>query len=374
MASFKSRWVLSSPADCERDDLAFFGSTIRVVKRLSLSPLILLVENVTKDEKSIEEAYFSSWEKINLFCSAISLIGYGRSNLLSHVATLSSEYQSMEQFDVLIDNVLLQEKNDCVIVQSDLEAMQKALEGNYADASLCISYSLRARTLEERAVLLHSGCQEMAKVSGVPTIKQKCKTCGTEIDTGRYATNNYIKKLFSDNVREGDAIYKKFDKLRHKVGHGKPLSSLEEILEANSTIALAQGPIMHRLDTLLAFNRNIGKQAVTRLPVAIYSFKVAGSGFEISMKEFNGDWMLSQVHPGPELKYSGYSFEYGIKEPQIFDSKLLDLIFSPPIDDTKASEEALSAESTASQESSRRNAPCLCGSGKRFKHCCGIPA
>ena len=338
MASYKSRWILVVPADCARDELIFFGSTIRVVRRLSVNPLVLLVENTISTEASIEEAFYVSWEKINLFSIACSLIGYGSSKVLSHVATLPSEYENLDNFDVLIPRVIFNERNECVIGQRELEAMQTALQGPYADAVICVSSALRTQSIEEKSTLMHSGCQEIAKVSGVPTIKQKCSSCDKETDTGRPATNNYIRNIFQENIDDGANLYGQFTELRHKIGHGKPISSLKEHLDAKFVIAGAQGAITHHLDRLLNFNRSIGKQAVTGLPFAIYSFSPSNGSYQAGAKSFKGEMTISQVKGNAGIQYQGYTMEYGIRTDYqvVFDPEFLGLIFGPPINDAQA--------------------------------------
>lgn len=326
---YKSRWILLLPCRID-ENLKFLDSTIEVIATLSNSPIVVLTENTFLFEGSIEEAFYLSWEKINLFTISCSYIGYGKSMLLSHVATMPGNFDDLEEFDVLIQKVINKETKSYSITQKDLSPIEDTLNSKFSDALICVASALRANSIEEKSVLMHSGCQVMATSVGVDTIKQKCTNCEHEIDSGRPATNNYIKKIFKSTKENSNALYDKFTTLRNKIGHGKPLSTLAQHNSAKFDIALAQGNVTRHLDGLINFHRTAGSQSIVGQPFSVYAFKGKSGNYQVTPKYFSGEAAISTVYDGhPELK-EGYQFDYGIYTDCnfVFDAKMRQHMFS----------------------------------------------
>lgn len=324
--TYRARWIMHSC--CKLDDsLDFRGTTISVIGEITQTPLILLVENVLTVNGKIEDAFYESWEKMNLFCIACSYIGYGQSTIIRHVATIPTNFDQLPEFSVLVTKVINTTTKNYHVTQSDLSSIDKALDSKHSDSLMCIASALRSDSIEEKTTLLHSGCQAMAVAEGVETVKVKCTHCDQVTDTGRPATNNYIKKIFA--ATGTNSLYNTFSDLRHKIGHRRPLNSLEEHLDAKFHMASIQGYTTGNLDLLLSFTRSVGKQLITGLPYAVYKFARNSGGFQIAHPEdFSGEVAVSSVS-GTWTEKGSYTFNFGISTDygQVFDQQLINYIF-----------------------------------------------
>jgi hypothetical protein len=331
MNSYNTRWIVQMPTDCTDNEIEFMESKIRVVTRLNKEPLILLIENTITTEENIENAFYASWERIDLFSIACTYIGYGQARIMSQVATLPSNYSELAEFDVLIQKIINIERKKYVINQNDLSQLEAALKGRYADALICVAAALQNPSIEEKSILMHSGCQAMAETSGVDTVKQRCPSCGALNNTGRPATNNYIKKFFINIIGKdkGKDIYKKFSILRQKIGHGKPLRTLDEHMEAKFDIAFSQGAVTHQLDNLIGFARNAGQQTITGQPFAIYKFSRKEDLINIKFKSFSGEVAYSKVSESESYPQEWHELEIAARldYQNIFNEETMSLIF-----------------------------------------------
>ena len=329
-SSFTSRWIISLPTKCESGKLEFLQSSFEIISPFIGVPNHFLIENITQGAFNPEEAFYASWEKINLFTIACSLIGFGQAQVKTHIATYSTNFDKHEAFDVVVPFVIQQEINEVSISQSQLQTLEEALSGNYSDAVICVASAIRTPSVEEKITLMHSGSQEMASVNSTATIKQNCKHCGEETDTGRPATNSYIRDIFTANSLDGVNTYKLFTELRHKIGHGKPIATLQQYLDARFTVAKAQGTVTHHLDSLIGLERTIGHQAVVGVPFAVYTFKRDAQTFSSSLKSYNSKVAFSKVMGKEDIPYDGYSLDFGARldMEKIFTSEYLGYMFS----------------------------------------------
>jgi hypothetical protein len=108
------------------------------------------------------------------------------------------------------------------------------------------------------------------------------------------------------------------------------LSSLAENSTAKFDMASIQGYVTRKLDLLLSVNRNVGKQAVTGLPYAVYTFTKVGSDFQITPQYFSGMATISAVSAIWSEGADGYNFKFGMSTDyaQIFDQNFVQYVFS----------------------------------------------
>lgn len=318
MISYTSRWLVFLPEGTSLpDELNFQGTKIKKIAILEKQPFsLILVENIIESEKNIQDVTYESFEKMDSFSLNCSYITYAICRI-QYIATRPTNFKDMIQFNVVVTDSIFKEKKNYEIQQKDIDILEKSFTKKYNDSFICLSTAIKSPSINEKIVLTHSAAQSIATQSSTEKIITKCVKCNHENDTGRLATNNYIRDEIFNGLKDEKSkkdIHVIFTKLRNKIGHGKPFASLENEIDAKFIMGTIESAVINHLDEKIGFTRNINIKSIIDIPLSTYNFEIVSSdekglNFNISPTEFNVEMLLPKIN---DNKNTNFEFQIGI--------------------------------------------------------------
>ena len=176
-------------------------------------------ENIT-----IDEAFSLLYDRLQGLLDRLSLISYGQSYLKTILSICPATVSVGQEFQIAIPQYRLERKT----VPASLDLTLPL--ANLSDASerwiRLLRFGLNSASEEDRYISYYSLLEEVARAEGTEKIATICINCNFKTDTGRPATQNFIKDiLLSHNIDE--ELTKQAPKYRNKIAHGGALKNRE---------------------------------------------------------------------------------------------------------------------------------------------------
>lgn len=201
----------------------------------SIPPNLRYCDIVLSDEvKDIFEAYALLYDKLNSFLDRLSLASYGKSAINSVLSIAPKSVSSNEKFEIAFPQYKIERKTINIKLPSLKYDTEITPEQQRWERLLRLG--LNAISEEEKYISYYSLLEEIARNESSEFIVNTCENCQHEINTGRKATNNFIKTLMK-KYGVDDQLIKKAPNIRNKIAHGgskKDKSFYSDVAEINS--------------------------------------------------------------------------------------------------------------------------------------------
>lgn len=167
----------------------------------------------------IDEAFAILYNETNNFLDRISMVSYGLALLQSIYSICPESVKNGQEFDIALPQFSTNRKTN----QINLENLNYKSEISPEQQRWIrlIRNGLNSSSEEDKYINYYSLLEEIARFESEEYIITKCTNpkCLTEVNTGRIATNNFIKKLLNNHKIEKKQINKAAG-LRNKIAHG----------------------------------------------------------------------------------------------------------------------------------------------------------
>lgn len=167
--------------------------------------------------KEIFEAFALLYNELHCFLDRISLASYGKSSIKSILSIAPEIVKPNEEFDIAFPQFTTNRKTinlKLVDLKYNIE-----LESEQQRWIRLLRLGLNAISEEEKYINNYSLLEEIARVESSDFIINTCANCKHEVNTGRKATNNFIKELMKKHGVDKKLI-KKAPNIRNKIAHG----------------------------------------------------------------------------------------------------------------------------------------------------------
>ncbi len=170
-----------------------------------------------KEENDIYSAYTFLYETLNEFLDRFSTVSYGKTFIREVISITKDKVNYGEVFELALPQFSIGRELSSINL-NDLK-FNKDIEDNQKRWERLFRLGLNSNSPEEKYISYYSLLEEMAKFYSKEKILNECPKCKKKTDTGRIATNKYIKNLLIaynvDKKLEGKASL-----IRNKIAHG----------------------------------------------------------------------------------------------------------------------------------------------------------
>ncbi len=172
---------------------------------------------LSDDVKDIFEAFALLHNKLNCFLDRLSLVSYGKSGINNILSIAPESVKPNEEFEIAFPQITINRKT-INIKLSDLKYDIEVTPEQQRWERL-LRLGLNATSEEEKYISYYSLLEEIARNESNESIVTTCTNCQHKVDTGRKATNNFIRDLMEKHGIDKKLI-KKAPKIRNKIAHG----------------------------------------------------------------------------------------------------------------------------------------------------------
>ncbi len=185
-------------------------------------------------QEDIFEAFAFLYDEVNNFLDRVSFTSYGWANILQILSIAPNKVAPNEEFDMALPQVDIYRKT----INLNLINTKNEININFAQQRWLrlLRLGLNAYSEEEKFISYYSLLEEIAREESNEFILNICKKCGTQVNTGRKATNNFIKDLMKKHGMKQELV-DKAPEIRNKIAHGgakKDKLYLSYVREINS--------------------------------------------------------------------------------------------------------------------------------------------
>lgn len=169
------------------------------------------------NKKDIFEAFAFLYDEINNILDRVSLASYGWATIHSILSIAPDKVKPKEEFEIAFPQFSTHRKT----VNLDLENIKSGIEINFTQQrwGRLLRLGLNASSEEEKFICYYSLLEEIAREESSEFIINTCGNCGAQVNTGRKATNNFIKSLMKKHGMESKLV-DKAPEIRNKIAHG----------------------------------------------------------------------------------------------------------------------------------------------------------
>jgi hypothetical protein len=174
---------------------------------------VLLFDNMT----DILDAFAFLYNEINGFLDRVSLASYGWASIHDILSIAPDKVKPNEEFEIAFPQFSINRKT----INLNLSNLKSKVELNFSQQrwARLLRLGLNASSEEEKFICYYSLLEEIAREESSEFIVNTCKNCNTQVNTGRKATNNFIKNLMKKHDMEFDLV-DKAPEIRNKIAHG----------------------------------------------------------------------------------------------------------------------------------------------------------
>lgn len=166
---------------------------------------------------NILEAFAFLHNEINNFLDRISLSSYGWASIQNILSIGPDKVKPNDKFEIAIPQFIIHRKT----ANLDLSNLKSNVELNSSQQRWVrlLRLGLNASSEEEKFICYYSLLEEIAREESAEFIVNTCKKCSAEVNTGRKATNNFIRDMMKKHDVDRD-LTDKASELRNKIAHG----------------------------------------------------------------------------------------------------------------------------------------------------------
>ena len=229
-----------------------------------------------KKENDIYSAYTFLYETLNEFLDRFSTISYGKTIIKEIISITKAKVDYGEIFELAFPQFRIRRKLSSINL-NDLK-FDKSIENNQKRWERLFRLGLNSNSPEEKYISYYSLLEEMAKFYSKEKILNECPKCKKKTDTGRIATNKYIKNLMI-NYNVDKKLQEKASLIRNKIAHGGGTKSKQfyaDLMHLNSyfeEICLSELEKKLELDILNRLNVHISD-----IPIVLHKGVYAKDG------------------------------------------------------------------------------------------------
>lgn len=168
-------------------------------------------------ETDIYSAYAFLYETLNEFLDRFSMVSYGKSIIREIISITKDKVNFGEVFELALPQFSIGREVSSINL-NDLK-FNKNIEDIQKRWERLFRLGINSNSPEEKYISYYSLLEEMAKFYSKEKILNECPKCKKKTDTGRIATNKYIRNLLIDYGVE-KKLQEKASLIRNKIAHG----------------------------------------------------------------------------------------------------------------------------------------------------------
>ena len=172
---------------------------------------------MSHDGIEIGEAFSTLYDKLQGFLDRMSFVSYGQTFLRSILSICPASVRPEQEFQIALPQYSVERKT--VPVTLDLTLPIAGLSSERERWIRLLRLGLNSASEEDRYISFYSLLEEVARLESQESIKNTCRECGHQVDTGRVATNNFIRDLLL-NYSIDQELVKLAPEYRNKIAHG----------------------------------------------------------------------------------------------------------------------------------------------------------
>lgn len=198
-----------------------------------------LIELTFENNKdSIENAYIRGQDYIDEFIDRFSFISYSFALQVQCISVSKEFVKVNEKFDVIFTHYFKNRRLNSINPEKlsfKIDELQKRYIRLLRSAILALSY-------EEKLLRYFTVLDQIAIEESEETIKNVCKKCGNENDTGNKKTNKYISEILM-KFGFSSTDLNKITAYRGKIAHGGGKRDQDYYLDVNKYAIMLEGPV-----------------------------------------------------------------------------------------------------------------------------------
>jgi hypothetical protein len=176
--------------------------------------LDIIYKNKTEN---IFDAFAILYEELNVFIDRIALITYGQTLYTNILSIGPNRVVVNETFEIAFPHFskIRKTKNlniNSLRIEDELTFENQRLLRLFRNG-------INTNSTEEKFINYYTALEEIARIESDEMIINTCGECGNKVNTGRKATNNFIKSILTSHAVEPKVI-KMAGELRNKIAHG----------------------------------------------------------------------------------------------------------------------------------------------------------
>lgn len=220
---------------------------------------------IPSDTSDILEAFATLYDKLNTLLDRVALVSYGKTFVQNILSVTPASVCPNEIFQIAIPQFMFERKTKNLSLDS--LGIGGGINDCYLRLERLMRLGLNAASEEEKYINYYSLLEEIARSESEDYIKNICKNCQHEVDTGRKKTNNHIKSILKSHGIENKLVNESSE-IRNKIAHGGATKNKKFY----STVSLLNSHFEEVC--LLELEKRIGITVINRLSAHIVEVPV----------------------------------------------------------------------------------------------------
>lgn len=165
----------------------------------------------------ISEAFAILYDQLHRLLDRISVVSYGGTMMHKILSVAPASIKPNEEFELAFPQLSANRKTKSI--RMEWLKLGAGIDQTYQRLERLMRLGLSAISEEEKFISYYSLIEEIARNDSTEYIVTTCDSCKCQVNTGRKATNNFIKSLLQKYGVE-DKLAKKAPEIRNKIAHG----------------------------------------------------------------------------------------------------------------------------------------------------------
>lgn len=165
----------------------------------------------------ISEAFAILYDQLNTLLDRVSVVSYGGAMIRKILSVAPASIKLDEEFEMAIPQHSANRTTNSI--KLEWLKLGAGVDKIYLRLERLMRLGLNSISEEEKFISYYSLIEEIAKYDSTDYVINTCVKCNNQVNTGRKATNNFIKLLLQQHGVE-DKLVKIAPEFRNKIAHG----------------------------------------------------------------------------------------------------------------------------------------------------------